>query len=178
MKLITAQEVLQRDSLSIDKVTFMIQEWLPKIKEKIGLETDDSVELIIMPSPVLLNEVEEPVQFTVFYNETGAIEQVQFAGVWLVGGLGMDENGEEVVTTFEPNHPLFERSVLEALTTMLLEVKTATLYKLPMQAREVARESLAKEANKLVTEFVGDCPEGWITALENEEFIDPKKLLN
>lgn len=177
MKLITAQEVLQRDSLSIDTVTNIIKEWLPKIQTEINLILDDAIELIIMPSAILINEFEEPCQFTVFYGDRGKIEQLQFAGVWLVGGLSMNEEGEEEVTTFEPNHPLFERSVIESLTAMLLEAKTATLHELPMQARQVARESLAKEANKLVTSFLGVSPEGWITALEDEN-LNPQKLLN
>lgn len=179
MKLVTAKEVFDRDIEYIDKVTEVITTWFPKVIEKIGLEGTEDLEVVIMPQAIIIDDLEMPAQYTIFYGENGEVEQLQFSGIWMVGSLGLNEEGEETIESFTPEHPLFERSIIEALTTVLLEVKAKTLHELPTTALEVARDELSKEASKIVTGFLGAGPDGWVTSLEDEApHTIEKKLLN
>jgi len=177
MRIVTAEEVLQRDSAITSKVTSLVNEWLPKITTILGLEPDtkNEIELLLMPSQFILDEFERPMQFSVFYNENGNVSQLQFSSLWTVAGVSMSEGGEEIVSPFEPDHPLFERSVVEALTAMLLEAKNP-LYDLDFEARDASRSEFYKEANAIITDLIGDAPDGWVNGLV--ESFSADKMLN
>ncbi len=172
MNIISAQEVLDRNKDLIEAVTDVVKSWLDTVIKKIGMESPD-LELAIMPTPYMLDENEIPVQYHVFYDdETGMIpKQLQLAGIWLAGVLDSNAMGDDEVSIFETNDPRFTRSVLDALTAMMLEVKHALKDGIPPDARELVREQLETQAIGIVSSLLGEePPEEW--------GIVPAKVLN
>ncbi len=163
MKIVNAQEVLDRNKDLIAAVTGIISDWLDPISDIIELPSTN-IELAIMPSPYILDESEMPVQWCVFYDETAGVKpkQIQIAGIWLAGMLDSDAEGEDAVTMFEPSDPRFTRSVMDGLTALLLEVKHAQSNGIPLDARELVRIQLQEQAVNIVSELLGEAPpEEW-----------------
>lgn len=171
MKVVSVNEVIERNKESIEAVTALVGDWLKLIQEA-ALVPESDVELVIMPMPYMIDEREELVQGLVFYDEdTDTPTQIQLAGIWLAGAMWTDDDDEEYLEVFQPGDERFARSVIETLTMVMLEVRVALKGGLAMEARDAVRDQLRGEAQDIVAELLGPPPDAWLAKMEKVDKV-------